>query len=351
MKRKLLILTSFLLLTSCGAATSSVEPQKEYFDAFETAASKGLEEDNFGLRLDNGKAEMHLENRSTTEPTKEYGIKVDPAAFELRLGGLGATKADDLAFSLNGKTSRAKNGSKIFLTGEEIFNGAIVKNGLPLCVDAYLQKGTFYLDLYDSGVLRRGINEVIKSNIDADFPGFESRSHYDLTAENKTDIEGELPIRKRLLDAPKKLREEMDRIYASTPKEFAFQSSDAEKTIRFNATSWSSFRRIVEAYDLDEVTSSINVSSVMDEIEENATLDRFTIGLHYDASAWRSFDFDAAFTFKAKEGEGMVPVGTWTLSGSLAFFYGEEAKPIALTDKEMERYSAELVFPNFSKEE
>ena len=362
---KKLSLLLFLALASCGGQAEPQETPQDYFDALEVGALKALEADNLGIRLDQGKVQASFENHKDDGSTSALSLNVNPLVFEAHVGGLHAQKIDEVTASLRGYTKNAPNGSKISLKGDDLPSTSILDN-VKLAVHGYFDRAEIetdegkvtrnclLLDLYNSGVVRNAINALIKDNVDSTYSGIPSRCYIDINEENANKINESMPLDTHFKDAVKDIKAELLKIHEASSKDFTFAKVEQKRTIAFQTTSWSSFRNIVESFDFSEIEasmefSSVNMSSLFDGLEADATLKRFKIGMTYDASGIENIEFSASFSFKeGLEGE-FVPTGEWNLSGSLAVYTGEEAKPYTLSEKEKAVYK-KLTFPKVEDE-
>ena len=337
---------------SQAASSDESAKAKQAFSALRLASEEGLKSDSFGMVLSKGKVNAAFSATMEGEEKKEYGLRVEPCAFDLRMAGLNATSFNEMKVSLLGKTSSAKQGSRAYLSGDELFTGAIAKDGLPLTADAYLQDSVFYLNLYDMAVLRRGVNEIIKSEIDPDFEGFPARGHYTFSAEQIEEAEKELPLGTSLREAPQKIEEELLSAYASSSESFSFASDAQSSRITFSTTSWDSLETIVNAFDLPADIGKEDIDNLFAEAKKNATLNRCVFDFEYSASHWDALSYDLCLTFKDGAGnDRFAPIGEWTAVGRLDFSYGEDAMPVSLSEKDIARYQSELAWPNFNASE
>lgn len=355
-KTNILTLACAFCLLSCGnaSATGASEDEelkaKRFFDSYEASGIKGLSGDALGVMVKNGKLNAALKSNPKDEESTDYTVRVEPLSFEARFGGLKETSFDNLSFSLVGETPYARNGSKIFIDGLDILDGAL-PSGIPLDVNAYLQGGVLYLDMYKSGLLRRAINEAFKDEY-PDWGGLPSRGHYDFESEDKTEAEKELPMHDKLVQAPMDIRAEMDKIYAASKSEFSFLEAGEEKTISFATTSWASLENIVNAFDLPTDIAKEDVTSFFDKAKESADITKCAFSFTFDNDAWRVGSVDLALSFKEPNPEDELQlVGDWNFACMVDFRYGEDATPIKLTATEISNFKNVITLPKKAEEE
>ena len=349
MKKSIIFLP--LLLVSCGGIPVSSEVNNEaYFDDLQQANATTFGGDNVAIRLDNGKLDASAKIKDG-DTYNNISIGANPLVFDLRFGGLKATELSGMKMSLLGKTSVAPSGSKLSLKGDSLPSGSILNN-VSCIIDAYFDtvevegqsKNAFLLNLFNAGMVRTALNTLIQDKVEdkKDF-NLPVRSYVLLGEGDDAEINKNLPIGQKLIDATVDIKDELLKAYKASPKEFTFSTSGEEKTILFETTSWQTFHNIVDAFDIntDEIASSLGVSefsfdqsSLWNELDDKAVLKKFHLGVNFNSQGVSNIDFNAAISFKEIADGDLIPTGDWTFSGSVAISTGEAAKPKLLSEKE-----------------
>ena len=333
--KPLLLVLPLIALASCGDNAPS---PTEYFDSFEVSAKKGLQNDYLGMTTSNGKVDTHFISIDEEGTETEFGLGLNPLAFDLRIGGVHAQTVDGLSVSFFGSTTKK---SRVFITGFElpsIIAGS--DGGVALDPHFYFDQGTFYLDFADAAII-----PVALKQIDSRFSSLPIRGFVTLDEEAKNSINEYMPLDEYFPEAVKSLKDEFVSAYSSAPSAFAFSQEGSVKTIKYAPTSWEQIRAIADGFiNRAESSSSIDqqeYSSFFDELQGETDINRFVVALSYDTDGLTKLSLDVSLHFREKDhgDEKFYPTGDMTFSGDLAFTYGEAAKPSKLTDREKSRYT------------
>lgn len=340
-RQRLLLLLPLLSLAACGETGPTPD---DYFDAFALAGKKQLEGDTVSMRSTGAVIDTHfLLKEEDKEERTPVGIKLSPLNLDFRISGLHETDIRNVIASLQTRSPNG-NASRVYITG--IDTPSVTKlsdGGFALSPNVYLDGARMYLDLQDAAVI-----PVALKAISEDFKDFPLRGYSDLSEEAITDINKELPLDDYFPKAVERMKTELKRSYESAPDAFTFLTKGETRAISFATTSWSNLRSIVDSFLAEERSSlsasysSIDVSSIMDEAEKNATLRRFNLSMEFSETALSYIDVDVAFSFTDIEREGdFVPTGDWEFKGTMEF---GSLSPVTLSTRDKNRYT-EIVWP------
>lgn len=339
MKKTRLTFLFSLALLSCGGSSSSEAPTS-YFAAFEEAAKAGLQGSRIGMVCNTGNVKAAIGGEEG-----DTHLSIKPFVFDFRFDGIHATAIDDVKASLLGHTSKYEN-SKVYIDGPNVpssVNGIL--DGVPLCANFFLENSRLYIDLADCGLIRSAISNLLVEKY-PDYEGIYSRSHKDLTG--LEEVEEYLPIDSRIDSFFDGVREAMEEGYRRSPGGFHFLHEGESYAITFEATSWATIRSLFNEADLS--ISSLDASSLFDEAERRASIDRCRIDVKFASSGVNSIALDLACTFAEDSSSVNGPKGTWELGGQIDFLYGEDAKPETVSSRvKTQCENHEFVLPDFSQ--
>lgn len=334
---RLFLLLPLVFASSCGEEEFNPDV---FFDGFEAAAKAQIEADALSFTSTSGYIDTHFRYVDEEEGAKEVGVKLNPINVDLRIGGIHEASIDNVKASVQTKSS-AGNSSRVYITGIDLPSVTKLSDGgIGLSPNLYLDDSRFYLDNQDAAVI-----PVALKNIDERYKDFPIRGYRDLSEEEKSDIDAELPLGDLLSKAVEAMKKEMKTAYEASSDDFLFQTKTNETLISFATKSWKSVRNILDAFIIDakeaygsEMSSSIDFSSILDEAEKEATIDNFRLSLSYGATKVNYVDYDFVLSFpETEESEDRLTfIGTWTFKGTVEV---GNLSPVTLSNRDKNRYS------------